>query len=298
MQTDTVLKRDIRLRFPGFRRYAADRERLEATVAERDALHARVVELERELRGLRASRGLAPGNEAAIDDAEWVARAKQFEYYWLNAQKKIDLLAMRPFGHVAMGVLREGRTCLNADRLYMLWQAVTGMPSGAGAVVEVGAFKGGSAKLIAEAMIAANLSLPFYVCDTFAGHTVVNESLDGRHRVGKGFHTDPAKVARYLKGYEFLEVVEGDIRDTVSRFPEQYAFGMVHLDVDVHPITDFCLTFFAPRVVVGAAIVVDDYGFITCRGAKKAVDDFLAEHHGQFRAMHLLTGQAVLTRLA
>jgi len=289
---------DIRLRIPGFRRYAIELERLRAAAGESDALRARLAEVERELDALRASRGLAPGNDVAIDDAEWAARAKQFEYYWLNAQKKIDLLALRPFGQIARAVLRDGRTFLNADRLYMLWQAVSGMPPGASAVVEVGAFKGGSAKLIAEAMIAADRRLPFYVCDTFAGHTVVDETLDGRHRVGKQFRTAPEKVAHYLRGYDFLHIVEGDIRETVSRFSDQQAFGMVHLDVDVHPITAFCLEFFAPRMVVGAVIVVDDYGFVTCKGAKKAVDDFAAAHADRFRALHLLTGQAVLTRTA
>lgn len=206
---------------------------------------------------------------------------------------------MRPFGRVATKVLRDGRTYLNADRLYTLWQAVIGMPRSAAAVAEVGAFKGGSAKLVAEAIRASDRVRPFYVCDTFAGHTVVNEALDGRHRVGKQFRTGQAsRVVKYLKSYDFVHVVEGDIRETVSGFADQHAFGMVHIDVDVHPITEFCLEFFAQRLVIGGTIVVDDYGFTTCKGVKKAVDDFVAAHSHQFWAMHLLTAQAVLTRLA
>jgi hypothetical protein len=42
---------------------------------------------------------------------------------------------------------------------------------------------------------------------------------------------------------------------------------------------------------------VDDYGFTTCKGVKVAVDDFVRERDGQFWAMHLLTGQAILVRL-
>jgi O-methyltransferase len=289
---------DIRLRIPGFRKYARELERLRREVVELEALRVKLVEVESDVRALRASRGLATDDDVGNDDAEWVARAKKFEYYWLNAEKKIDLLAMRPFGAIAIEVLRDGRTYLNADRLYTLWQAVAGMPRTAAAVAEVGAFKGGSAKLIAEAMRASDRALPFYVCDTFAGHTVVDASLDGRHRVGKGFKTVRTRVAKYLEKYDVVQIVEGDIRETVSGFADEHAFGMVHLDVDVHPITQFCLEFFAPRVVVGATIVVDDYGFTTCKGVKKAVDDFLAAHPRQFWAMHLLTAQAVLTRLA
>jgi O-methyltransferase len=289
---------DLRLQIPGFRRYALEIERLRHAAAQRDELRTQLAAVERELNTLRASRGLGPDTEPAPGDAEWLADAKRFEYYWLNANKKIDLLAMKPFGDIARAVMRDGRSFLNADRLYTLWQAVTGMPANAAAIAEVGVFKGGSTKLIAEALRASERSLPCYACDTFSGHTVVDEALDGRHRVNKQFRTVAAKVVAYLKPYDCVEVVEGDIRETAARFTDQRAFGMVHIDVDVYPITTFCLEFFAPRMVVGAVIVVDDYGFITCRGAKQAVDEFVAANAERFRAMHLLTGQAILTRVS
>ena len=146
-----------------------------------------------------------------------------------------------------------------------------------------------------------NRVLPFFACDTFQGHTIVDESIDGRHRVGKQFKSQNApvstpRVLKYLKKYSFVQVLEGDIRDTATAFDNQRAFGMVHIDVDVYPITQFCLEFFASRLVVGGTIVLDDYGFTTCKGVKKAVDEFVSERRGQFWAMHLLTGQAVLTR--
>jgi O-methyltransferase len=282
-------KRDIRLRIPGFRRYGSELE----------TLRARLNKAEQEVRRLRAKRGFAPGADLTADDAEWIAQARKFEFYWANADKKLDPLEMSPFGAEAKEVLRDGRTFLHADRLYTLWQSVADMPDGAAAVAEVGTFKGGSAKLIAKAMRAANRTLPFFVCDTFAGHTKVNKALDGTHRPGRQFRDVQASdVVEYLREFEFLQVVEGDIRETASRISDRGAFGMVHIDVDVHPITEFCLEFFAPRTVTGAMIVVDDYGFTTCQGVKKAVDDFLAARPGLFRAMHLLTGQAVLTRIA
>jgi hypothetical protein len=42
--------------------------------------------------------------------------------------------------------------------------------------------------------------------------------------------------------------------------------------------------------------VVDDYGFVTCRGTREAVDDFVRDHDNYF-FFHLLTGQALLVRL-
>ena len=59
-----------------------------------------------------------------------------------------------------------------------------------------------------------------------------------------------------------------------AAFASESAFGLVHLDVDVYPITRFCLDFFGPRMVSGGVIVLDDYGTTTCEGVKKAVDEF------------------------
>ena len=294
----TVSPRDLRLRIPGFRRYAAELERLRGQQSTLEELRRRLATAEREVRALSSVRGLAPGNEAGIDDAEWVARAKKYEYYWLNAFKKLDLLDMQPFGALASEVLRDGRTLLNADRLYTLWQAVTAMPRDASAVAEVGVFKGGSARFLAKALLAVGRVMPIHACDTFAGHAAVDRKVDGLHRVHKQFRrVNTSEVVKYLGRYDFVQLVEGDITQTAARLAGETRFGLVHIDVDVYPATKFCLEFFAPRVLAGSTIVVDDYGFTTCPGAKKAVDEFVAANAQSFWAMHLLTGQAVLTRL-
>lgn len=234
---DTLPPRDLRLRIPGFRRYARKIEGLRRDATELDALRARLGDAER---AVRASRGLAPGNDMPTDDEEWSARAKTFEYYWVNAHKKIDVLSTRPFGPIAMEVLRDGRTYLNADRLYTLWQAVTRMPATATSVAEVGAFKVVRPRSsptrcgLHTAGFASTYATPLRVA-------VVDPAIDGRHH------------------------------------------GQVW--------------FRSPRVVLGATIVVDDYGFTTCRGVKKAVDEFVARS-GRFWAMPLLTARAVLTRIA
>jgi hypothetical protein len=74
---------DIRLRIPGFRRYAIELERLRGEVAELEALRSRLVEAEEAVRALQK-----PGHDVGIDDAEWLARAKKYEYYWVNAAER------------------------------------------------------------------------------------------------------------------------------------------------------------------------------------------------------------------
>jgi O-methyltransferase len=268
-------------KIPWIRRYAIENERL----------RAKLTESRRQNEELRASQ------EHMAQDAEFLRQAREYDYYWREAFKRIDIRQLMPFGEVAGRVIRDGRTYLNVDRLYTLWQAVESLPSTAQAVAEIGVYRGGSAWFIADALRRANREMPFYVCDTFQGHVEVDENLDGLHRPGEQFTRVKAeKVAKYLRGFPFVRMQVGDIRETAPRFAAESAFGFVHLDVDVYPITRYCLDFFGPRLVPGGVIVMDDYGTTTCEGVKKAVDEFREVNPG-FRVLHLLTGQAVVTKL-
>ncbi|GAG40796.1 unnamed protein product, partial [marine sediment metagenome] len=73
-------------------------------------------------------------------------------------------------------------------------------------------------------------------------------------------------------------------------------FGMVHIDVDVYPVTKFCLEFFEKHTIPGSILIVDDYGNLNCKGAKKAVDEVI-QTNSHFKMFYLLTGQALLVRI-
>jgi O-methyltransferase len=306
------------LRIPGLRRYGAQITHLQGRLNARTEQLARAkeeakrqeaahrheaVELVRsltkhrqQLESMRA--GFVDVPEAGSETRERFQKALQYDYYWYNAEKKLDLREIETFGAIAWRIREDDRTFLHFDRLYTLWQAVTALPEAATAVAEIGAYRGGSARFVAEAMRAVGRELPFYVCDTFRGHVDVDPSVDGLHEAAKQFAaTDVDRVRRYLHLCPSVRILEGDIRETVGRMNPDERFGVVHIDVDVYPITRFCLEHFGPRVVRGGTIVVDDYGFTTCRGAKKAVDEFVAASV-DYRMLHLTTGQAVLVRLA
>ena len=51
----------------------------------------------------------------------------------------------------------------------------------------------------------------------------------------------------------------------------------VHVDVDLYQPTRDSIDFFYPRLNPGGLFVCDDYGFTTCPGATKAIDDFMAD---------------------
>jgi O-methyltransferase len=302
--------RSMVLRAPAVRGLAAENRRLRQELAR---TQQRITILEEERRGVdelmhdvrvqekqlirlradHAAQGMPEGERQLL-----LRKAVRFEHLWYNAQKKIDLLQIEPFATLARYARRKRRTYLHFDRLYTLWQGLMSMPAEAQAVIEIGVHRGGSARFIGDTLRAFGRELPFYVCDTFKGHVVVDPEVDGRHAVGKQFsRVDVAQVAEYLQDLPFIRLLEGDIRETSAHMAAEYAFGFVHLDVDVYPVTRFCLDFFGARLVPGAMLVVDDYGFKTCPGAKRAVDEFVAANP-RFRLLHLLTGQAVLVPLA
>jgi hypothetical protein len=85
-----------------------------------------------------------------------------------------------------------------------LWQAVTTMPASQ-AIVEIGAYQGGSAKFVAEVLRHIGRPLPFYVCDTYEGHVVVDPELDPKHKVGVQFRSTSAeRVVKYLESCDAI----------------------------------------------------------------------------------------------
>jgi predicted O-methyltransferase YrrM len=217
-------------------------------------------------------------------------------YHLSGAGKKLDLRELDEFSEIASEILAAGRTGMNYDRLYTLWQAVHAAPPEK-PIIEIGSYLGGSARFISETLQASGRTPRFYVCDTFAGHAQTDPTVDtSHHSAGKFENASAEATAQYLSGYSALELIVGDIVETGPRI-DQESFGLVHLDVDVYPTTVFCLRFFAPRLAGGAVMIIDDYGVITCPGVKRAADEFVAEFP-QFRLWHLLTGQAILSRVA
>ena len=72
--------------------------------------------------------------------------------------------------------------------------------------------------------------------------------------------------------------------------------AFAHVDVDVYQSVWDCCEFIYPRLTTGGVMVFDDYGFPTCPGARKAVDEFFANKPET--PIILQTGQAIAIRSA
>ena len=161
----------------------------------------------------------------------------------------------------------EPRTTLGLDRCFILYQLARHVNAIHGDMAEIGVYKGGTARLIARTTQKA-----VHIFDTFAGMPPTDKTKD-RHLEGDFSDTSFQSVKEYLKDCPNIKLYPGFFPETAVPIKE-LQFCFVHIDVDIYKSVRDCCEFFYPRVAQGGIMIFDDYGFLTCPGAKTAVDEF------------------------
>jgi len=184
----------------------------------------------------------------------------------------------------------SGRTVVDRERVMMLRQFARAALLLPGDVAEVGVYKGGTARLLAETLRGSGKSLLLF--DTFSG---MPETAAGKdvHQAGDFGDTSLEQVKRFLNGCERVEFFPGLFPETAQGLSDR-TFCLVHADVDIYPSTRDCCRFFYPRLVAGGILVFDDYGYLSCPGVKSAADEFFADKPET--PIFLPTGQALVVK--
>lgn len=163
-----------------------------------------------------------------------------------------------------------------------------------GDMAECGCYEGATAFFMAQASISGTL----YLFDSFQGISSPEER-DRHDRPdvmgwSKGdLSSSERKLLSNLASFKSISILSGWIPERFHEVAER-RFRIVHIDVDLYQPTRDSLEFFYPRLVEGGIIVMDDYGFLTCPGAKIAADEFSLSTGTQ--VLHLPTGQGVIIR--
>lgn len=150
------------------------------------------------------------------------------------------------------------------------------------AVAECGCFKGHSSHFIANFFAEHDALTSFYVFDSFEGlssRTVRDQaeielSEEFLNTEKQHFASTESHLRKVLADIPQLEVKKGWIPERFCDV-ETVEFSFLHLDVDLYEPTYDSLTFFWPRMLKGAVIVIDDYDLSRFEGAKIAVQDFV-----------------------
>lgn len=189
--------------------------------------------------------------------------------------------------------LRAGdlHSLVTLDRKYVLYSTLKqALLNVAGDVAECGVYKGGTAYIMAELINTLAPDRRLFLFDTFDGMPETDRAHD-RHVAGQFNLTSLDAVRRYLGAFDNVQFAPGFIPDTLAAFEDRH-FSFVHIDLDIYQAILAASQFFFDRVAPGGFIVYDDYGFASCPGARRAVDEFYAEK--RLSPLVLSTGQCVV----
>ncbi len=90
-----------------------------------------------------------------------------------------------------------------------------------------------------------------------------------RFQEGDFAPTSADDVRRALAPFPFASVHEGYIPGILDEI-EVDRLAWAYIDVDIYAAVRDCLEFIYPRLLPGGTIVLDDYGFPSCPGVRRA----------------------------
>lgn len=170
----------------------------------------------------------------------------------------------------------DGVASVNSDRRWMVFQLLRWVGNVDGDTAECGAYKGASSYMILYMNKCSALSNKHHhIFDSFEGISEPKD-IDGDFWTEKDLCSPENVLLNNLDGFKNFTVYKGWIP---YRFDEikTKSFSFVHIDVDLYEPTRDSIEFFYPRMCHGGIIICDDYGFNSCPGATKAIDDFLSD---------------------
>jgi hypothetical protein len=146
-----------------------------------------------------------------------------------------------------------------------------------GDTAECGVYKGASSFLMLLANRDSKLNKTHHIFDSFEGLSEPGH-LDGKYWSAGNLSVSEQLVIEMLNPF----VANKDFFCHKGWIPDRFKdvsaakFSFVHVDVDLFQPTLDSIEFFYEKIVPGGVFLCDDYGFSSCPGATKAIDEFLA----------------------
>ncbi|MGB4844820.1 MAG: TylF/MycF/NovP-related O-methyltransferase [Ferruginibacter sp.] len=191
-------------------------------------------------------------------------------------------------------------TLVDIYRCYELWQLVAKIHSldQHAAILEVGVWRGGTAGIMARQLNIKKSKANLYLADTFEG--VAKAGANDNFYTG-GEHKDTSQhivedVLKNKSGYPYFKILKGIFpEDTADKILANETFGICHIDVDVYTSAKDILEWVWDKMIIGGVVVFDDYGFHSCTGVTKLVEEY--RHLPDRQIIHNLNGHALMIKL-
>jgi len=182
-------------------------------------------------------------------------------------------------------------TLVDKNRCHILYQLAHQVFGISGDVAEVGVYKGGTARLLAEIFDSKKT---LHLFDTFSGIPQSDAPLTDHHKKGDFGDVSFDEVKNFLSNCKNVHFYKGIFPTTANSTVDRF-FSFVHVDVDVYKSAIDCCNFFYDKMKQGGIIIFDDYGWQSCPGVKKAVDEFFLDKLEY--PCYLPTGQSVVIKI-
>jgi O-methyltransferase len=185
-------------------------------------------------------------------------------------------------------------TMVRRDSCYILLKTLQQALMLEGAFVECGVFRGGTALLESMVISGRGSGRELHLFDSFQGMPETTEGVDAFGR-GDFASTSAQAVAELLSPYPFVRMHVGFIPDTFQGL-DLDRIAWAHVDVDIYQSVIDSIEYIYPRLVPGGYLIFDDYGYPSCPGARRAVDESFVNRPEV--PICLPSGQCLVVKLA
>ncbi len=191
----------------------------------------------------------------------------------------------------------KANTLVDKYRCYELWQLVEQSKKIEGAILEVGVWKGGTAALIANKAKIEGIQDKVFLCDTFKGVVMAKKGKDSFYKDGEHKDTSKKEVEDLLKKFKInnTKILQGTFPTETAKKITSKIFRFCHIDVDVYESAKMTTEWIWSKLSVGGIIVYDDYGFKSCDGVTKFVNEQRAKTDRII--IHNLNGHAIIIKI-
>ena len=184
-------------------------------------------------------------------------------------------------------------TVVDLGRLYLMYQWARRTLPLSGDCIEVGSYRGGTAKLVSELMLRHGADADIHVFDTFAGmpDDLAYDEIGLKNTFTE---TSAPQVLALLGNNPRVRLHPGLFPQSVPADLQDARFRFAHIDVDTERSVQDCLEFIYPRMNPEGLIIIDDFGHAECPGATRAAEQFFAGKPQQIIQMPLISSAVVL----